>query len=56
MGTKRSAIVSSAVVLAIVATACGTSTSNSTGSGGQVHRGGVYRTAISSFGFTGGFV
>jgi peptide/nickel transport system substrate-binding protein len=55
MGTKRSAIVSSAVVLAIVATACGTSTSNSTSSGGQVHRGGVYRTAISSFGFTGGF-
>jgi peptide/nickel transport system substrate-binding protein len=55
MGTKRSAIVSSAVVLAILATACGTGTSNSTGSGGQVHRGGVYRTAISSFGFTGGF-
>jgi peptide/nickel transport system substrate-binding protein len=55
MGTNRSAIVSSAVVLVIVATACGTSTSNSTRSGEQVHRGGVYRTAISSFGFTGGF-
>jgi peptide/nickel transport system substrate-binding protein len=55
MRTKRSAIVCSAVVLAIVATACGNSTSNSTSSGGQVHRGGVYRTAISSFGFTGGF-
>jgi peptide/nickel transport system substrate-binding protein len=54
MGTKRSAIVSFAVVLAIVATGCGTKTPKS-GSGGQVHRGGVYRTAISSFGFTGGF-
>jgi len=55
MSTNRSAIVSSVVVLAIVATACGTNTSKSTGSGGQVRRGGVYRTAISSFGFTGGF-
>jgi peptide/nickel transport system substrate-binding protein len=55
MSTNRSAIVSAAVVLAIVATAWGTGTSNSTRSGEQVHRGGVYRTAISSFGFTGGF-
>ncbi|HEX9410818.1 MAG TPA: ABC transporter substrate-binding protein, partial [Actinomycetota bacterium] len=55
MSTKRSAIVSSAVVVAIVAAACGTSTPKATGPGGQPRRGGVYRTAISSFGFTGSF-
>ena len=55
MSIRRPAIVSSVVVLAIVATACGTTAPKSTGSGGQVRRGGVYRTAISSFGFTGGF-
>src|SRR6478735_5114722 len=58
---KAVALIAVASVFAVIAAAC--SNNNNTGGGsspssssaGQVKKGGVYRTAIEDFGFTGAF-
>jgi hypothetical protein len=46
-----------AVVLALVAASCTGGAKHGTGgpSGGVIHKGGVYRTAVDDFGFTAAF-
>src|SRR4029453_10558779 len=60
MGRRRTfRMVGLALAVALVAAACGggndKKSSTGTTAGGTTQKGGVYRTAISSFGFTQGF-